>query len=143
MFSKTVTTAVFSTFSQKCVKRFFRSVYLIKWLHYRPFSGELQTISEYSKKTFFLESLSFLKLENLDCRAVAIVKMDSFKNLFFGILKILEDSIFLSTSRMYLQCSPVVNCIRATPLHTFLWQSRKVSDAAISKQLHEIICDRV
>ena len=61
----------------------------MKWLHHRPFSGRLPTISEYSNETFFLESV-LLKSEIQDCRSLALEKKGHFRKDIFGIFEILE-----------------------------------------------------
>ena len=58
--------------------------------HYRPFSGKLPTISEYSKEVFFFEYLCLLKSEVLNCRSVVLVKMGQFRKDFVGNFEILE-----------------------------------------------------
>ena len=65
------------------MNRFFISVY------FRPFFGKLPTISEYSKKTFFLESV-FAEVRNSglqDCNVRE--KRDSFGKVFWGSFEFL------------------------------------------------------
>ena len=92
-------TVIFPTFSQKYVKRFFRSVYLIKWLHYRPFSGKLPTISEHSKQKFFLGS-AFKDVRNSEPQnCIALEKKRHIPEGFFGIFKIFEYSLLSEHSQ--------------------------------------------
>ena len=54
---------------------------------------------------------------SLDCRSVAVKKRDSFENILGEFLKFRNILLFLSTSRIYLQRSPVaVDYIRGTLL---------------------------
>ena len=64
-------------------------VSLIKWLHYRPFPGELPTISEHSKETFFLESV-FDNVRNCGLQAYNVGKKRTNSQRFvwnFWVLK--------------------------------------------------------
>ena len=81
----------FSNIPSKMYERyFFSSVWLIKWLYYRPFSCRLPTISEYSKETFFLEPV-FAEVRNSGLQGCSVrKKKGQFCKDVFGIFEILE-----------------------------------------------------
>ena len=63
------------------MKRFFISV------HFRPFFGKLPTISEYSKKTFFLESV-FAEVRNSGLQDCNVREKGTVLERFFGNFRI-------------------------------------------------------
>ena len=92
------------------MKRFFRSVQLIKWLHYRPFSDKLPTNSEYSKETFFLESV-FDEVRNSRLQGCSDrEKKDSFTKTYLQFSKFQNILFFLSTTRIDLWLSSLLGC---------------------------------
>ena len=113
-----------------------------------PLPGKFPIISEYSHKTFFLESV-FVKSGILVCRPVILEKkVQFFKVFFFGIFEILEHLFFsehFQTSICSGGFSPIVGCSSIKrELHNihFLTFS-KVSSGAVSKNSDENICDEV
>ena len=58
-------------------------------IHYRPFSGKLPTISEYSKEIFFLKS-AFNDVRNSAPQGCSVREKGTLFKGIFGILKILE-----------------------------------------------------
>ena len=69
-----------------CEEIFFRSVQLIKWFHYRPFSGKLSIILEYSKETFFLES-AFADVRNSELQGGNIREKNTLSQIYFQIFR--------------------------------------------------------
>ena len=69
-----------------CEEIFFRSVQLIKWFHYRPFSGKLPIILEYSKETFFLES-AFADVRNSELQGGSIREKNTLSQIYFQIFR--------------------------------------------------------
>ena len=57
-----------------------------------------QTISEQSKKTFFLGSF-LTEVRSSGLQACNVSEKEDFRNYFLGIAEILENSFFLSSSR--------------------------------------------
>ena len=57
-----------------------------------------QTISEQSKKTFFLGSF-LTEVRTSELQACNVSEKEDFCNYFLGIAEILENSFFLSSSR--------------------------------------------
>ena len=60
----------------------FRGNFFITSLYYRPFSGKLPTISQYSKKTFFLES-AFKEVRNSGLQGRSIREKGRLSQIFF------------------------------------------------------------
>ena len=71
------------------------------------------SVSEYSNEIHFLET-AFAEVRNLELQGCSVSsvrkKRDSFANNFLEVLKFQNTLSFLSTSRMYLQCSSVAGC---------------------------------
>ena len=111
------------------------------------------TISEHSKKTFFLGSF-LTEVRSSGLQACNGCEKEDFCKYFLEIFKILENSslseffkknICRGVFRSAVGCR-LFSCNRIkkrTLVHTFFWIFSKVFSAAISTYPYKIICDEV
>ena len=93
----------------------------MKWLHYRPFSGKLPTISQHSKEIFLLQS-AFAEDRNCGLQGCCVrkkgtVSLRCFFFFFFWVFEILEHPFLSEHSGQ--SSKYTVDCIRAT-----LWKGK-------------------